>query len=162
MNKNEYEIKFPATCPIKEDTTKIIYYCHTGSGLAISMTVELYPDHLVWTYNDARKRHREHKVYDQEREYFEKLVKELSTIRFSARDRRPHPTGGAGYSYSFEVDAERYLSFDNFHQFSGDYKKVQNLIMQFIEEHGQYITLFEEYSIKALKKGRMGKYNSYH
>ena len=37
-------------------------------------------------------------------------------------------------------------------------KKVQNLILQFIEEHGQYITLFEEYSKEALEKGLMGKY----
>lgn len=156
------DLTFPDSCLIKVDTTKIIYHRHTGSGLAIAMTVVLYPDHLVWIYIEARKNHRQQKVCNYEQEHFEKLVKELSTIRFSARDRRPHPTGGAGYSYSFEVDAERYLSFGNFHQFSGDYKKVQNLILQFIEEHGQYITLFEEYSIKALKKGRMGKYNSYH
>jgi len=151
----------PGGCPIKRETTKITYRRHTGSGLAISMTVELYPDHLVWTYNDARERHREQKACDYEREYYEKLVKELSTIQFSARDRRPHPTGGAGYSYSFEVNGERYMRFDNFHQLFGDYNDVQNLILKFIEEHGQGETLFGKYSKTALEKGRLGKYRKF-
>ena len=131
---------------IKKETTKIIYHRHTGSGLAISMTVELYPDHMGCTYNDARKHHRQGNEYIYEKKHFDQLVTELSTLQFSARDRRPHPTGGVGYSYSFEVNAERYLRFGNFHQFSGDYKEVQELIKQFIEEHGQCVTLFEKYS----------------
>lgn len=153
MNVNGSEIPLNDACLIKEDTTKIVHHRHTNSGLAISMTVELYPDHLVWTYVEARKNRRQQKECMYEKEFYEKLVKELSTIPFSARDRCPHPKGGAGYSYSFEVDAERYLRFGNHHQLSGDYKKVQNLILQFIEKHGQCVTLFEEYSEKAIEKG---------
>lgn len=152
MNVNESEIPLNDACLIKEDTTKIVHHRHTNSGLAISMTVELCPDHLVWTHVEARKNYRQQNECMYEKELYEKLVKELSTIPFSARDRRPHPKGGAGYSYSFEVDAERYLRFGNHHQLSGDYKKVQNLILQFIEEHGQCVTLFEEYSEKAIEK----------
>ena len=161
MYINESEKNLIDSCLIKENTTKIIHHRHTNSGLAISMTVELYPDHLVWTYVEARKSHRQQNESIYEKEHYEKLVKELSTIQFSARDRRPHPTGGAGYSYSFEVNAERYLSFGNHHQLSGNYNKVQNLILQFIEEHGQCVTLFEKYSKTALEKGRLGKYRKF-
>lgn len=129
---------------IKKETTKIIYHRHTGSGLAISMTVELYPDHMVCTYNDACKHHRQENECSYEMEHYEKLVKELSTILFSSRDKRPHPTGGAGYSYSFEVNGERYLSFNNHHRFSGDYYTVQELILQFIEEHGQQCITYHD------------------
>jgi len=152
MNVNESEIPLIDSCLIKEDTTKIVYHRHTHSGLAISMTVNLYPDHLVWTYVEARRNRRQHNECIYEKEHYEKLVKELSTIQFSALGRRPHPTGGAGYSYSFEVNAERYLRFDNHHQLSGDYNKVQNLILQFIEEHGQCISFFEKYSEKDLEQ----------
>lgn len=161
MNVNESEIPLIDSCLIKKDTTKIIYRCHTNSGLAIYMTVELYPDHLVWTYVEDRNNHRQQNECIYEKEQYEKLVKELSTIQFSARDRRPHPKGGAGYSYSFEVNAERYLSFGNHHQLSGDYYKVQNLILQFIEEHGQCITLFKKCSYNAMGKGCLGKYTKF-
>lgn len=108
---------------------------------------------MVCTYNDARKHHRQQNECSYEKEHYEKLVKELSTILFSSRDKRPHPTGGAGYSYSFVVNGERYLSFNNHHRFSGDYYTVQELILQFIEEHGQQcITLFEKYSETPCKK----------
>lgn len=89
MSIHESETALVHSCHIKEETTKITYHRHTGSGLAVAMYVELYPDHLVWTYHDARERHREQKVCDYEREHYEKLVKELSTIQFSARDRHP-------------------------------------------------------------------------
>lgn len=126
MYTNESEPPFIDSCLIKKETTKIIYHRHTGSGQAISMTMELYPDHMVCTYNDARKHHRQQNECSYEKEHYEKLVKELSTILFSSRDKRPHPTGGAGYSYSFEVNGERYLSFNNHHRFSGDYLQCRN------------------------------------
>ena len=44
------------------------------------------------------------------------------------------------------------MRFDNYHQLSGDYNEVQELILRFIEEHGQGVTLFEKYSETPYKK----------
>lgn len=147
-------------CPIKKETTKISYRRHTNSGMAITTTVKLYPDYLVWEYNEARNDCRLRDTCRYNKRDFEKLVMQLSKIEFSATDIHDDRVGGAGYSYSFVVNAERYLYFDNLYQLSGDFQTVQDLIQQFIKSHPTKCEiLFKKLSKKPHKKGHFGVFD---
>lgn len=147
------------SCPVKEGTTNITYHHHTNSGIAIYTTVNLYPDYLVWDYKEARNQCHLKDTCRYNREEFDKLVKELSRIEFSAIDKHDHRVGGPGYSYSFEVNDKCYLYFDNSYQFSGDYQAVQDLIRQFIKSHPtQCEILFKKLSKRPHKKGAYGEF----
>ena len=145
--------------PIKKETTKISYNHHTNSGMAIYTTVELHPDYLVWDYNEARNKCHLRDTCRYSKEDFDKLVNELSKIQFSAKDNHDYSVGGEGYSYSFEVNAESYLYFDNSYQFSGDYHAVQDLIRRFIKSHPtQCEILFKKFSEMPHERGNFGEF----
>ena len=144
---------------IKSETTKIIYRSSTGSGSAVYTTVELYPDHLVWNYSEARNNCSLKDIRQYKKEEFDELVKELSTIKFSVQDNNRRIIGGGGYEYVFETDSGVYLLFADTFQFSGDYDKVGYLIQQFITSHKtQCEILFEEYSKKPHEKAEFGEF----
>lgn len=150
-------IKSESKCPIKEGTTKIAYHHHTNSGMAIYTTVEIFPDHLVWRYSEARNGCHLKDECHYDKEDFDKLVKELSTIQFSTRDLEDYSVGGAGYSYSFHLNSERYLYFNNLYQLSGDYDQVEDLIQQFIKSHKTKCEiLFEKLAKEPHEKGHFG------
>ena len=146
-------------CPIREETTKITYRHHSNSSMCIYKTVEIYPEYLVWKYKEARNNCYLIDTCRYKKEDYDKLLKELSTIKFSAIDNKRHYVGGSGYSYSFEVDSVRYLFFDESYQFSGDYNKVYCLIQQFIESHKTRCEiLFKSYSKWPHRKGWYGEF----
>ena len=78
-------------CPISSGTTKIVYSEHETSGLAISMTYEITQDSLVWDYREPRNDCHLKDVVRYDRQDFEALVTELSTIRFHAKDTQETP-----------------------------------------------------------------------
>ena len=54
--------------------------------MAIHTSVSLYPDHLVWGYNEMRNECSLKDSCQYDREEFDKLVNELAEIRFSAKE----------------------------------------------------------------------------
>ena len=116
-NTKEFKTTTPDSCLIKRETTKIIYRHHSNSGMCIYTTVEIYPDYLVWKYKELRNDCYLIDTCRYKKEDYDKLLKELSTIKFSAIHNKYHRIGGPGYSYSFEVDSVCYLRFDDSYQF---------------------------------------------
>lgn len=147
------------SCPIKKETTKITYSRHTNSGIAIYTSVTLYPDHLVWGYSEARNGCSLRDSCSYDREEFDKLVSELSQIKFSAKDCDDHRSGGAGFGYSFETETKRYFYYNSLFKMSGDYEKAQGLIKQFISIHKTRCELlFDEYARKPHKRAEFGEF----
>lgn len=69
--------------------------------------------------------------------------------------------GGGGYEYSFKTNSKRYLYYDNSCSFSGDYRKVSNLIQKFIEAHKTKCEiLFEKYSRMPHDRGHYGEFQT--
>lgn len=134
-NRKESTTTTPDSCLIKQGTTKILYRHHSNSAMCIYTTVEIYPEYLVWKYEEARNNCNLIDTCCYKKEDYDKLLKELSAIKFSATRNKYRRIGGPGYSYSFEVDSVRYLFFDDSYQYSGDYNKVQDLLQQFIKSH---------------------------
>jgi len=149
----------PDSCLIKQRTTKILYRHHSNSTMCIYTTVEIYPEYLVWKYQEARNDCYLMDTCRYKKEDYDKLLKELSTIKFSAKRNKYHRIGGPGYSYSFEIDSVRYLFFDVSYQFSGDYNKLQDLLQQFIKSHQPRCEiLFKKYSKWPHRKGWYGEF----
>ena len=145
--------------PIDTKTSKITYNHHTNSGMAIYTTIQIFQDSLVWDYIEARNDCRLKDICKYDKEEFNKLIKELSKIKFSATDEPNSLCGGAGYSYSFETNSERYLYYDDSSSLSGDYRKVSDLIQQFIWAHKTKCEiLFDEYSRMPHERGHFGEF----
>lgn len=160
-NTKEFKTTTPDSCLIKRGTTKILYRHHSNSSMCIYKTVEIYPEYLVWKYKEARNDCYLIDTCRYKKEDYGKLLKELSTIKFSAKDNEPRRVGGPGYSYSFEIDSVSYLFFDDSYQLSGDYKKVQCLIQQFIESHPTRCEiLFKKHSKLPHQKGWYGEFRN--
>ena len=121
--------------PISAETTKITYYHHTNSGIAISTKVEMNEDSLNWEYDEARTGLRLRDTSKFDKNDFTELVNELSLVRFSTKDTHDTSSGGEGYALSFEKDSNRYFIYNDSYKLSGNYKKVESLILQFIETH---------------------------
>ena len=121
--------------PISSETTKITYYHHTNSGIAISTKVEMNEDSLTWEYYEARTGLRLRDTSKFDKNDFAELVNELSLVRFSAKDAHDTSSGGEGYAIAFEQDAKQYFFYNDSYKLSGDYEKVETLILQFIETH---------------------------
>ena len=146
-------------CPIKKETTKITFSRHSNSGLAVYSSVTLYPDHLVWSYSEVRNVCSLRDSCSYDREEFERLVKDLSEVRFSAKDSHDHSTGGAGYAYSFETEAGQYFHYNNSFKLSGDYGRAEDLIQQFISAHRTPCELlFKKYAAMPHKRARFGEF----
>ena len=121
--------------PISSETTKITYYHHTNSGIAISTKVEMNEDSLTWEYYEARTGLRLRDTSKFDKNDFTELVNELSLVHFSAKDAHDTSSGGDGYAIAFEQDAKQYFVYNDSYKLAGDYKKVESLILQFIETH---------------------------
>lgn len=53
-NTKESKSTTSDSCLVKSGTTKILYRHHSNSAMCIYMTVEIYPEYLVWKYKEAR------------------------------------------------------------------------------------------------------------
>lgn len=146
------------SCPIKTETTKITYYHHTNSGEAVYTTVMLYPDRLVWIHDEARNGFCLKDSCRYDKEEYEKLLKDLSSIHFSTISHYDGMVGGEGYDYSFESDTECYLSYCDSYYFIGNYQKVAYIVQDFITKHKTSCQmLFEKYSKMPHERAFMGE-----
>ena len=148
-----------SSCPISSKTTKITYSQYTNSGEAISTTTTILEDCLIWEYHEIRNNCHLKDSCRFERAAFEELIKDLSTIHFSAKDAHDYSSGGAGYGLSFEANADRYFSYNSSYKLSGDYDHVTSLIQQFIESHKtECELLFERLAKEPHEQGDFGEF----
>lgn len=123
------------TCPITSGTTKIVYSEHTNSGIAILTTYEIGRDSLVWERKEFRSGRHQREVAQYDAQDFEALVNALAAIQFSAKDANDASSGGSGWGCSFDNEKGRYLQFNDTYKLSGDYERVIDLIVNFVEDH---------------------------
>lgn len=154
-NKNQHH----PGCPIKEGTTKISYSHHTGSGIAIYTSVDIYPDSLVWNYNEARNNCDLEDVCKYNRKEFEEMIQILSAVSFTIKEPASFPLGGSGFGYNFEDEEGCYLNFGRNYQLSGNYQEVYRVIQRFINSHKtECEKLFEQLSKKPHERAHFGEF----
>lgn len=147
--------------PIDINTDKITYYYHTGSGMATYKTIEIYPDSLVWEYIEARNDCSLKDVRTYDKVEFDNLINELSHIQFSAMDNSLIIYGNSGFSYSFEINSNKYFYFQDDYKFTGNYRKVFSIINHFINTHKtECEILFEKYSRMPHIRGEFGEFQT--
>lgn len=122
-------------CPILPETTMITYTTYTNSGTAINQTYEISDSLIVWKYTDYREGVKKTDKREIDKQEFEALVKELSSINFSVKKEDTAEAGGEGWGCSFYKNRERYLLFNCHDHFSGDYQKALTLIEDFVKSH---------------------------
>ena len=144
---------------IKKETTKIAYLYHAHSGWATYTKVGVFPDRLVWEYEEIFNAcHLKDSCQYDVRE-FDELINKLSMMHFSLIDNREICDGGAGYQYSFEADTQCYLSYSNSDYISGDYYLMERVIREFIEKHKpQCQILFGKYSGQPHENALKGEF----
>ena len=158
---NSTKVSKSSGCPISLKTTRIIYQHHTNSGIAIYTTITLGEDCLIWEYDEARNNCSLKDSCKYSKEEFEILVKNLSTIEFSAINNYDYSVGGAGYVYSFESNANRYFYYDSSSKLSGNYRQASSLIQLFIEVHKTKCEmLFEKLSREPHERGPFGAFKT--
>ena len=122
-------------CPVKPNTTKIIFGMHTNSGIAIQSKHEISRDSIVWDYYEMRNGCHLRDVIENDGEDYDRLVSDLSQVKFRAKDMHDTSAGGDGYWYSFEAGAKPYFSFNSSYDISGDFEKLYFLIANYIKGH---------------------------
>ena len=168
-NVDEMTKQFGQTDPrlqpkeIKIDpNTKAIYYAwHSNSGLAISTSVSIYPDSLIWYYEESRNSTAFQDVVKYNRNDFNALISTLSQYTITIYPVNQQPTlGGSGFSYSFVNETKNYLSYDNFTSISGT-NDVNNEIQKFIENHKTKCQKeFERLAKKPHEKADFGEFRT--
>lgn len=147
--------------PISAETTKITYYHHTNSGIAISTKVEICEDHLIWDYHEMRNGCHLKDTCKYDKNDYIRLTNDLSMIRFSAKDAHDTSSGGEGYAFAFEKDSKQYFYYNDTFKLSGDYEQVRTLVLQFIDAHKtECELLFERLSKAPHEKGEMGEFDT--
>ena len=134
-NHNLNSTKSAHRCPIKPNTTKIIFGLHTNSGIAIQSKHEISRDSIVWDYNEMRNGCHLRDVIANDSEDYDRLVSDLSQIKFRAKDMHDTSSGGGGFWYSFEIGSKSYFSFNSSFDISGDFDKLELLIAEYIRAH---------------------------
>ena len=122
-------------CPIKAETSKIVYYEYSNSGLAIHTKYEIYRDSIVWDYEEVRNDCHLRDVITYPDKDFDELIGQLSKIKFSAKDSHDTSSGGSGYYYAFSTSDKDYFHFNSSYKLSGDIGSACELIQSFIKSH---------------------------
>lgn len=122
-------------CPVKSNTTKIVFGMYTNSGIAIQSKHEISRDSIVWDYDEMRNGCHLRDVIANDGEDYDRLVSDLSQVKFRAKDTHDTSAGGDGYWYSFEAEAKPYFSFNSSFDISGDFDKLYFLIADYIKGH---------------------------
>lgn len=147
------------TCPIQTGTTKITFSEHSNSGLAISTTYEISEDSLVWSRMEPRYNWKLRDVLKCNKQDFNELVAEISTIRFSAKDAHDYSVGGDGWGLSFENQKGRYFHYNSSFKLSGDYESVTEKISEYVEKHKpEGLKLFDQLRAAPHKTGMYGDF----
>ena len=148
-------------CPIKSNTTKIIFGVYTNSGIAIQSRHEISRDSIVWDYYERRNGCHLRDVIANDGGDYDRLVSDLSQIKFRAKDMHDTSAGGDGYWYSFEVGSKPYYSFNSSFDISGDFDKLELLIAEYIREHPtEAEELFNRLSLEPHNKAVFGEFET--
>ncbi len=144
---------------IKKETTKISYYHHTNSGVAIYTSVTITPDSLIWNYSEARNGVNLCDVTKYNKTEFLTLIEKLSDTTFFLSGSGDRSVGGSGFSLYFETESGNYLTFDQSQAKSSGSNQVVDLITGFIENHPTRCEqLFREYAQKPHQRGHFGEF----
>ena len=147
------------SCPILPGTIKITYATYTDSGTAINKTYEITPTSIVWNYTEYRNNLALTDVLKYDNKEFEKLMKELSSIRFKVKENQYIEAGGEGWGFAFYKNEKCYLSYNVQDKVSGDYEKVTTQIQQFIDNHKtEGEKLFERLSQQPHERSMFGEF----
>lgn len=146
--------------PIKKGTCEIFFHYHTHSGLGISRSVTIYPDHLIWHYSEGRNECSLTDSIRYDKKEFEALITELSQISFKAEwSVESMMKGRGGSSFSFYDQSRCYFEFYSDYELSGDYEKVIRLIVSFANVHKTNCErLFERLSERPHQKAEYGEF----
>lgn len=148
-------------CPIKSNTTKIIFGQHTNSGIAIQSKHEISRDSIVWDYNEMRNGCHLRDVIANDGEDYDRLVSDLSQIKFRAKDMHDTSSGGSGFWYSFEIGSKSYFSFNNSFNISGDFDKLELLIAEYIKAHPTKAEeLHKRLSLESHNRAEFGEFET--
>ena len=148
------------SCPIQMSTTKITFSEHSNSGLLISTTFEICEDSMVWSRMEPRYGWKLRDVSKCDKQDFNELLTELSTIRFSARDAHDFSAGGDGWGLSFENQKGRYFHYNDKFKLSGDYERVTEKIQEYVEKHKpKGLQLFDQLRAEPHEKGMYGDFD---
>ena len=94
-------------------------------------------------------------------EDYDRLVSDLSQIKFRAKDTHDTSAGGDGYWYSFEAGAKPYFSFNSSYDISGDFEKLYFLIADFIKGHPTKAEeLFNKLYLAPHDKAQFGEFET--
>lgn len=124
-------------CPIKKETTSILYTYAYNSGIAVRKEYSITPDSVVWRYIDHRNGFTLSDKVEYDKMEYEALIDTLSQVAFKVRQVKTSPSsGGGGYAYAFFDSNGKYLGFGVVNYIaSGDNKTAEDAIKQFLYDH---------------------------
>ena len=124
-------------CPIKKETTSILYSRNFGSGVAVSIQYNITSDSLTWKYTDHRNGFILSDVVRYDKKEFDALIDTLSQVSFKVKSVKPSAaSGGGGYSYAFFDSTGKYLGYGVVNNIaSGDNETAEEAISQFLYTH---------------------------
>ena len=163
LNNQELNVtqKSAHRCPVKSNTTKIIFGLYTNSGIAIQSKHEISRDSIVWDYNEMRNGCHLRDVIANDGGDYDRLISDLSQVQFRAKDMHDTSSGGDGYWYSFEVGSKTYFSFNSSYDISGDFDKLELLIDEYIKGHPTVAEeLFTRLSLEPHDKAMFGEFET--
>jgi hypothetical protein len=86
-------------CPIKKETTSILYSRNFGSGVAVSIQYNITSDSVTWKYTDHRNGFILSDVVRYDKKEYDALIDTLSQVSFKVKSVKPlAAAGGGGYS----------------------------------------------------------------
>ncbi|MBP5507525.1 MAG: hypothetical protein J6Y23_06745 [Prevotella sp.] len=124
-------------CPIKKETTSILYSRSLGSGEAVLIQYNITSDSLTWKYTDHRNGFILSDVVRYDRKEFDALIDALSQVSFKVKKTKPDVGAGArGYSYYFYDINGSYLDYGvTNHVAVGDNAIAEKAISRFVTTH---------------------------
>lgn len=160
FGESELEVlRDPGVYSISEKTTKITYQHHTDSGRAIYTTIEIFKEYLVWDYFEARNECHLRDTCKYNEDGFNKLINALSEIQFKVVEVDDVSCGGSGFSYSFEINSDKYLRYSNSDIFRGDVEVFKKIIAHFIQTHKtECQLLFEKFANEPHEYASFGEF----
>ncbi len=138
-------------CPIKKETTSILYTYAYNSGIGVRKEYSITPDSVVWKYIDIRNGFTLSDKVEYDRKEFDALIDTLSQVAFKVRQVKSTPSSGSGgYAYAFFDDNGKYLGYGVVNNIaSGDNQIAEDAIKQFLHDHK---TAGEQVAEEAIEK----------
>jgi len=140
-------------CPIKKETTSILYSRNFGSGVAVSIQYNITSDSLTWKYTDHRNGFILSDVVRYDKKEYDALIDTLSQVSFKVKSVKPSAaSGGGGYSYAFFDSTGKYLGYGVVNNIaSGDNTIAEDAISRFVTTH----TTEGEKAVETAKENKL-------